>query len=84
MSWEQRAMFGNIPAEITLRIGVYAPADLLSLEVEVHNAATGELVALWSKPVTRLIKTEEAMDEAMREVWRFIDTHRDPFPDAIA
>lgn len=84
MSWEQRAMFGNIPAEITLRIGVYAPADLLSLEVEVRNADDGKIVALWSKPITRLVKAEEAVDEAMREVWRHIDTHRDPFPDAIA
>lgn len=83
MNWSQPAMFGNIPVEITLRIGVFAPADLLSLEIEVRNANDRDLIALWSKPITRLIDTERAMDEAMKEVWHHIDANRDPFPDAV-
>lgn len=83
MNWSQPAMFGNIPVEITLRIGVFAPADLLSIEIEVRNADDGDLIALWSKPITRLIDTERAMDEAMKEVWHHIDANRDPFPDAV-
>lgn len=63
-SWEQLQLSSSGAYEITLRIGVMAYDDHCQFELEITDAASGELIALQSAPHRPLC---ELNDELM--VW---------------
>ena len=53
--------------ETQLRIGVVGAADHVQVQVEVRDAGSGELLALWSQPHAPYAELAPVIERAARE-----------------
>ena len=81
-NWQQLQAFPIGAVEIICRIGVLPSEDHCQFQVEVLNAASREIIAMWSIPSSNTQRCHRDFRRMTQEALMQLESFVDPFPSA--